>query len=227
MKINFITLFPSFYEVFKNESIIKNALSKKLVKIKVIDFRKYGIGKRKQVDDTVYGGGSGMLLRVEPLHQAIKQVSGKVILLSPQGKVFNQKIAMNLAKYSELNLIAGHYEGFDERIRDFIDLEISLGDYVLTGGELPSMVVADAVIRLLPKVIKAKSWKNDSFQNGLLDYPQYTKPRDYLGKQVPEVLLSGDHMKIAKWRKDKQIFKTKKQRQDLYKKYLERNKNAK
>ena len=219
MKINFVTLFPNFYENFINESIIKRSIKAKYTSINVIDFRKFSLNKHNKVDDIVYGGGKGMLLMVEPIDKAIATTNGKVVLLSPQGKVFNQKIAHELSKEMEITFIAGHYEGFDERVRDLVDMELSIGDYVLTGGELPSMVIADAIIRLIPGVIKKESYINDTFQNELLDYPQYTRPRVYKGKKVPEVLLNGNHAEIAKWRQKKQIEKTKKNRPDLYKKF--------
>ena len=198
MKINFLTLFPKYYKPFQNESIIKNAIEKKILKVKVIDFRKFANNKHNKVDDIVYGGGKGMLLMVEPIDKALQKTKGKRILLSPQGKKFSQKKASKLAKEKELTFIAGHYEGFDERVRKLVDEEISIGDYVLTGGELPSMVIADSIIRLLPGVIEIESHKNDSFQNNLLDYPQYTRPREYKKMKVPEVLLSGNHAKIKK-----------------------------
>ncbi|MCP4336305.1 MAG: tRNA (guanosine(37)-N1)-methyltransferase TrmD [Mycoplasma sp.] len=223
MKINFITLFPKFYEPFQTESIIKRAIEKRLVEINVIDFREFSDNKHKKIDDVVYGGGQGMLLMVEPIDKAIQTTKGKKILLSPQGIKFTQKKALELSKEKEITFIAGRYEGYDERIRELVDEEISIGDYVLTGGELPSMVIADSIIRLIPNVIRASSYENDSFQNNLLDYPQYTKPREYKGMRVPEVLLNGDHKKIKIWRKEKQIEKTKKVRPDL----LEKGKNEK
>lgn len=198
MKVNFITLFPNFYEPFKNESITKRAIEKGLLDVEVIDFRKFADNKHNKVDDTVYGGGQGLLLMVEPIDKALQTVGGRKILLSPQGKPFTQEKAAELAKEEEITFVAGHYEGFDERVRSLVDEEISIGDYVLTGGELPSMVIADAVTRLVPGVIKEESHINDSFQDGLLDHPQYTRPREYKGMKVPEVLLNGDHAKIEK-----------------------------
>lgn len=217
MKINFLTLFPQFYENFHKESIIKRAVLKNLVNLKVINFREFTTNKQQKVDDEIYGGGPGMLLKVEPIDRALQTVGGLKILLTPQGQKFNQKIAKQLALESEITLIAGHYEGFDERIRSLVDWEISIGDYVLTGGELPSLVVADCVIRLVPGVIKKQSHEDDSFSNNLLEYPQYTRPRQYRGMDVPEVLLSGDHQKIALWKKQKALEKTSKKRPDLLK----------
>lgn len=218
MKIDILTLFPEMFKGFLSESIIHRAIEKKLVEINIINFRAFSKLNNQQVDDTPYGGGGGMVLRPEPLIDAIESVkreNSKVILLSPQGIPYKQKKAFELRKESHLILVCGHYEGFDERIRSFVDEEISIGDYVLTGGELPSMVVADSVIRLLDGVIKENSYQNESFQNNLLDYPTYTKPSEFRGMKVPEILLSGDHAKIDKWRKQKQEEKTKEKRADL------------
>jgi tRNA (guanine37-N1)-methyltransferase len=198
MKINFLTIFPKYYEAFKTESIVSKAISKNLIDINIIDFRDFTNDKHKKVDDEIYGGGPGMLLMVEPIDNALNSLKekGKVILLSPQGKQFTQAMALELSKEENLTFISGRYEGFDERVRSLIDTEISIGDYVLTGGELPSMVIADSVIRLIPEVIKESSHQNDSFQNNLLDFPQYTRPREYKNMFVPEVLLSGNHKNI-------------------------------
>lgn len=223
MKINFITLFPNYYEPFKSESITKRAIEKGLLDVNVIDFRQFTDNKHNKVDDIVYGGGQGMLLMVEPIDKAMETTKGKRILMSPQGKPFTQAKALELSKEKEVTFIAGHYEGFDERVRELVDEEISIGDYVLTGGELPSMVIADAVVRLIPGVIKEESHVYDSFQNGLLDHPQYTRPREYKGMKVPEVLLNGNHAKIDEWRKQKQIEKTQRVRPDI----LERGNNEK
>ena len=217
MKINFVTLFPNFYEPFKNESITKRAIEKGILEVNVIDFRDFSTDKHNKVDDIVYGGGQGMLLMVEPIDKALETTKGKRILLSPQGKPFTQAKAKELSEESEITFVAGHYEGFDERVRSLVDEEISIGDYVLTGGELPSMVIADAVVRLIPGVIKEESHIHDSFQNDLLDYPQYTRPREYKGMKVPEVLLNGNHAEIEKWRKEKQLEKTNTVRPDLMK----------
>ena len=217
MKINFLTLFPNYYKVFQSESIIKKAIDKKLVQINIVDFRAFSNNKHSKVDDVVYGGGKGMLLKVEPIDKALKTVKGKKILLSPQGKVFNQQKAKELSKLNEVTFIAGHYEGFDERVRLLVDEEISIGDFVLTNGELPSMIIADAIIRLIPNVIQEDSHLNDSFANNLLDFPQYTRPQTYKKMKVPEVLLSGNHKEIAKWRKQMQFKNTKEKRPDLLK----------
>ncbi len=223
MKINFLTIFPNYYEAFKNESIISRAIKKGIVEINVVDFRDFTTHKQNKVDDEIYGGGSGMLLMIEPIDRALDSLKdkGKVILLSPQGRPFTQEKAKELSREKTITFIAGRYEGFDERVRTLVDEEISIGDYVLTGGELPSMVVADSLIRLIPNVIKEESHVNDSFQNDLLDYPQYTRPAEYKGMKVPEVLLNGNHKEIEKWRKEKALENTKNKRPDL----LERKNN--
>ncbi|MGL6125347.1 MAG: tRNA (guanosine(37)-N1)-methyltransferase TrmD [Metamycoplasmataceae bacterium] len=225
MKLNFLTIFPKYYEAFKSESIISKAIDKKLIDINIIDFRNFANNKHRKVDDEIYGGGHGMLLMIEPIDNALNSLleKGKVVLLSPQGKTFTQNIAEELSREETLTFISGRYEGFDERIRSLVDLELSIGDYVLTGGELPSMVIADSIIRLIPEVIKEESHRNDSFQNNLLDYPQYTRPSEYKNMVVPEVLLSGDHKNIEKWRREKQRENTRIKRPDL----LERIENDK
>ncbi len=220
MKIDILTLFPGMFEGFLNESIIKRAIEQKKVEINVINFREFSHLSNHQVDDTPYGGGGGMVLRCEPLVCAIENLrtpKSKVILMCPQGKSFKESYAQSLALEKHLILVCGHYEGFDERIRAFVDEEISIGDYVLTGGELPAMVITDAITRLLPGVIKKESWEQESFQENLLDYPTYTKPSVFRGLKVPEVLLSGDHKKIKEWRYQEQVKKTKEKRNDLLK----------
>lgn len=220
MKIDILTLFPEMFEGFKKESIIKRAIENKKVEINTCNFRNFAKNKHKKVDDTPYGGGAGMVLMCQPIFDAvesIKQENSKVILLSPQGKTFNQEKAYELAKEEHLILICGHYEGFDERIKSICDEEISIGDYVLTGGELPAMVLTDSVTRLIPGVIDEESHQKDSFNDNLLDYPTYTKPRNYKGMKVPEVLLSGDHKKIDEWRRNEQLKVTNEKRPDLLK----------
>ena len=203
---------------FLSESIIKRAIEKKNVSINIHNIRDYTVYKNNQVDDTPYGGGVGMVLMCDPIFRAIdalKTSESKVLIMTPQGKVFNQGLAYDLSKEKHLIIICGHYEGFDERILSIVDMEISIGDYVLTGGEIPSMAVTDAVVRLLDGVITSDSHINDSFSDDLLDYPTYTKPRVYNDMEVPEILLSGHHENITKWRKEKQIEKTRKNRPDL------------
>lgn len=223
MKIDILTLFKDMYDGFLNTSIIKSARDRNLVDINVVDFREYSKDKHKKVDDTPYGGGAGMVLTCQPIFDAVKNLkskNSKVILMTPQGVRYNQSIAKSLSKEEHLILICGHYEGFDERIRSICDMELSIGDYVLTGGELPSMVICDSVTRLIPGVIEPESYENDSFTNSLLDYPTYTKPREYEGMKVPDVLLSGDHKKIYEWRLKEQRKRTLERRPDIMKKYI-------
>lgn len=220
MRIKVLSLFPKMFDGILNESIIKRAIDDKKVNIDVIDLRSYSKDKHNKVDDTIYGGGAGMLIKCEPVFDAIddlKTKNTKVIMLSPDGVKYNQEKAYELSKEKNIILLCGHYEGFDERINTVVDEKISIGDYVLTGGEIPAMAIIDSVTRLLPGVINEESHLNDSFNNDLLDYPQYTKPKEYRGMKVPDVLLSGDHKKIDEWRKEEQIKKTKKQRPDLLK----------
>ena len=220
MKIDILTLFPNMFDGFINESIIKRAIQKGNVEINVIDFRSYSKLNNNQVDDTPYGGGGGMVLRVEPLYDAIMDIKGddedaKVILMTPDGVPYKQEIAVDLSKEKHLIFVCGHYEGFDERIRTLCDMELSIGDYVLTGGELPAMVVSDSIIRLLDGVITGTSLDSESFNDKLLDYPTYTKPQEFMGMKVPDVLLSGDHAKIKAWRDEMRIKRTKERRPDL------------
>ena len=221
MKIDILTLFPNMFTGFLEESIIKRAININAVNINLVNFREFSKLSNHQVDDTPYGGGRGMVLRCEPIIDALDSVKtndSKVILLSPQGKTFDEKKALKLKKEKHLILICGHYEGFDERIRSFVDEEISIGDYVLTGGELPAMVITDSIVRLLPKVIKEESYLNDSFMNNLLDYPTYTKPPVFRNLKVPDILLSGHHENIKKWREKEAIKNTIKKRNDLLEK---------
>ncbi len=218
MRIDILTLFPNIVEGFLHESIIKRAIEKGLVEVNIVDFRKYSTLNNHQVDDTPYGGGGGMVLRCEPLVTAIEDLrdeDAKVFLMCPQGVPYKESHAMELSKLKHIILVCGHYEGFDERIREFVDGEISIGDYVLTGGEIPAMAVCDSVIRLLPGVIKENSYENDSFMNNLLDYPTYTKPQEFRGLKVPDVLISGDHVKIDAWREQERLLNTEKRRKDL------------
>jgi tRNA (guanine37-N1)-methyltransferase len=220
MKIDILTLFPNMFEGFLTESIIKRAINNKLVTINIIDFREYSTKKNKQVDDTPYGGGSGMVLMCEPVVRAIEDIKtpeSLVILMCPQGKVYNEKTAYKLREFKHLIIVCGHYEGYDERIRDFVDLELSIGDYILTGGEIPAMAITDSIVRLIDGVIKKDSYLEESFTNNLLDYPTYTKPEDFRGLKVPEVLISGNHQKIAEYRHNEQIKRTKERRPDLLK----------
>lgn len=218
MRIDILTLFPKMVEGFLTESIIKRAIEKGNVEINVIDFREYSFLNNRQVDDTPYGGGAGMLLRCEPIFEcldAIRTPEAHVIMLSPEGKIYKQGIANRLKEYKHLILLCGHYEGFDERIKTIVDEIISIGDFVLTGGEIPAAAIVDSVVRLIPGVINDESLANESFNNNLLDYPQYTKPAEYRGMKVPEILISGNHQKIAEYRKEEQKRKTKELRPDL------------
>lgn len=200
MKINILSLFPEYFKAFQENSMIAKAIKLGHLEINIINFRDFSKEKHQKVDDTVYGGGDGMLLQVEPIDLALESVPNSYkILLSPQGQVFNQTKAHELAKHQELTLVCGHYEGFDERVLEFVDEELSVGDFILTGGEIPAMLITEAVARLVPGVLKKGSHENESFEgDGLLDYPQYTKPAIYKGLKVPEVLLSGNHALIDK-----------------------------
>lgn len=221
MKIDILTLFPHMFDGFLNESIIKRAIDDNKVFINVYDIREYSKDKHKKVDDYGYGGGQGMVLMPQPIFDAVddlKTAESKVILLTPQGKTYNQSIAYDLTLEKHLIIICGHYEGFDERIRTLADIELSIGDYVLTGGELASMVITDSVVRLLDGVINKDSHIYDSFHDNLLDYPVYTKPANFRGMEVPDVLLSGHHEKINEWRMQEQIKRTKERRPDLLEK---------
>jgi tRNA (guanine37-N1)-methyltransferase len=222
LDLKFLTLFPEIFEPFFKTSLIGKAHEKGLVSFQTLQIRDHATDKHRTVDDTPYGGGVGMLMKVDVLHSAWKAACGEskplTVLLSPQGEVFNQNMAKDLAKnYSEIVFVCGHYEGVDERFVELcVDREISIGDYVLTGGELPSMVIADAIVRLLPGVVaKEDSVTGDSLEGGLLKYPQYTRPPEFMGRKVPDVLLSGNHAEIERWRKVQSQDRTKKKRPDL------------
>ncbi len=225
MKIDILTLFPKMFEGFLSESIMARAISNKLVDINLIDFREFSNSKHKKVDDYPFGGGAGMVLQVQPVYDALMSINGHEnalkILVSPQGETFVQKKAYELSTTKHIIIMCGHYEGYDERIRDYFDLEISIGDYVLTGGELAAMVLVDSITRVIPNVIsKDDSHIHDSFNNSLLEHPHYTRPREFQGKTVPEVLLNGNHAHIEKWRKEQSIKRTKERRMDLYNQYI-------
>ena len=223
IRIDILTLFPSMFDGFLNESIINRAIKRNLVQINVINFRDYTLDPHGKVDDTPYGGGAGMVLTPQPIFDAVEDLkteNTKVILLTPDGKTYNQEMAYSYSKEEHIILICGHYEGFDERIRTLADSEISIGDYVLTGGEIPSMVITDSITRLIDGVIEKESHEYDSFNNNLLDYPTYTKPRDFRGMKVPDVLTSGNHKEIEKYRLEQQIKRTKERRPDLLKEVI-------
>lgn len=222
MKITIVTLFKDMFKGFLEESIIKRAIDKGVVTFNIVDFREYSLDKHHHVDDTPYGGGAGMVLKCDVLDrclEAVKTTKSKTILMTPQGKKYDQQMAFDLAKEEELILVCGHYEGFDERIRSFADEEISIGDFVLTGGELAAMIVSDSITRLLDGAITKESHEGDSYANGLLEYPQYTRPKVYKGMEVPFVLQNGNHKEIAKWRKKESIRRTYLRRPDLLKNY--------
>ncbi|NQX83215.1 MAG: tRNA (guanosine(37)-N1)-methyltransferase TrmD [Mycoplasmataceae bacterium] len=210
MKITFISLFPEYYKEFKSHSIIMNALSKNLIELETINLRDFS--NNNQVDDTVYGGGPGMLLMIEPIVKAIKFSKTKdshIVLVGPRGKTLNQNKVKSMINIKHLILICGHYEGIDSRIKYYIDEEISIGEYILTGGEIASMVIADSIIRLLPGIIKKESHQEESFENnGLLEYDQFTRPIEFDGHKVPKVLLNGNHKNIEKYRRQNSIDKT-------------------
>ncbi|WP_454053501.1 tRNA (guanosine(37)-N1)-methyltransferase TrmD [Clostridium sp. Marseille-Q7071] len=221
MKIHILTLFPEMFNVF-NHSIIGRAQSEKILEINCVNIRDYANNKHKKVDDYPYGGGAGMVMTPQPIVDCIKNVkdvnNGKVIFLGPRGKTFNQEMAKELSNEKELIFLCGHYEGIDERVYDYIDMELSLGDFVLTGGEMACIPIVDSISRMIPKVLSCdESFMDESFYDGLLEYPQYTRPYDFEGKKVPEVLISGHHDNIRKYRRLQSLLITKKKRNDLYK----------
>lgn len=224
MLLQILTLFPEMFNGPFQSSILKRAQEQGLVEFRIRNYREYATDKHRTVDDVPYGGGDGMVLKPEPIISCLKAVQegtrpAKVVLLTPQGELFQQSIAKELAAEEHLILICGHYEGFDERIRKWAHREISIGDYILTGGELAAMVICDAVVRLIPGVLgSATSAEFDSFSGGLLEYPQYTRPFEYEGMTVPEILLSGHHAKIEDWRRKQALLRTAVRRPDLLKK---------
>lgn len=226
MIIDIITIFPEVFQPYINESILKIAQEKGKLKIRLRNLRDYTLDKHRKVDDRPFGGGPGMVMTAEPIFRAAEKIRGaggrgttKTILLCPQGKLLNQELAQRLSKLKHLILICGRYEGVDERVRKRLaDEEISIGDYILTGGELPAMVLVDTVVRLIPGVLGHKdSIRDESFSANLLEYPQYSRPADFKGMKVPEILLSGNHKKIAEWRKKQALEATKRKRPDLLK----------
>ena len=219
MQFDVLTLFPEMYEPLK-QSILGKAQEKNIININIINIRDFSKDKHKKVDDTPYGGGAGMVIRPDVVYDAYKSIKNreqaKVIYLSPQGKTLNQEKVVSLSKEKHLILLCGHYEGIDQRVlEEIVDEEISIGDYVLTGGELPSMVLIDSISRYVKGVITEESVEEESFSNGMLEYPQYTRPETFLGRKVPEVLISGHHENINKWRKEQSINITKQKRPDL------------
>ena len=223
MKIDILTLFPGMFEGVFSESMIRIAREKALAEIEVHDLRKWTFDNHRTVDDKPFGGGPGMVMKVEPVDLALEEIRSEkgrenplVILLTPQGEKFDQARAGQLSRLEHIVMICGHYEGVDERIREMADMELSIGDYILTCGEMPAMVLCDAVIRLIPGVLGDDgSLLDESFENGLLEYPQYTRPAEYKGMKVPEVLLSGDHKRIDEWRREQAVARTRQRRPDL------------
>lgn len=221
MRISILTLFPEMFSIF-DHSIIGRAREKGLVNLEYYNIRDYSLNKHKKVDDYPYGGGAGMVMTPQPIIDSIKAAkeknSGKVIFLGPRGKTFNQEMAQELSKEENLIFLCGHYEGIDERTYRHIDMEVSIGDFVLTGGEMAAIPVIDSVLRLIPGVLgKEESFMDESYSDGLLEYPQYTRPEVYEDERVPEVLLSGHHENIRKWRRKQSLLITKERRKDLYK----------
>lgn len=222
MKIKIVTLFKDMFTGFLEESIIKRAIQKGVVSFEIIDFRQYSQDKHHHVDDTPYGGGAGMVLKCDVMDrclEAIKTDQSHIIMMTPQGSRYNQQKAYELSKKEEIILVCGHYEGFDERIRSFVNEEISVGDFVLTGGEIPAMLISDSITRLVEGAITKASHEGDSYSSGLLEYPQYTRPSSYKGMDVPAVLQNGNHKEIAKWRKKESLRRTYLRRPDLLKRY--------
>jgi len=234
MIISIITLFPEVFKPLLGSSILAKAQEEKKLKVNLINLRDFGLGPHRQVDDRIYGGGVGMILRVEPISTAIKKTKGrdweiarfafgkiknqksKTILLTPQGKIFTQKIARGLVKEKQLILVCGKYEGVDERVRNLVDEEISVGDYILSGGEIPAMVILDTITRLIPGVLAKEAIESESLSpSNLLEAPQYTRPEEFKGMRVPKILLSGNHQKISEWRAREALKKTRKRRPDL------------
>lgn len=224
IRFDILTLFPQMIEGMITESILKRAMDKGLIEIHVINFREYSTNKHQTVDDYAYGGGAGMLISVEPIHLAMQDIpqidTAYKILMSPSGSVYSQKKAELLATQKHIVIICGHYEGIDNRILSYVDEELSIGDYVLTGGEIPACALIDSIARLIPGVIKDESIRGESFTMGLLEYPQYTRPPIYDGKTVPDILLSGHHANIKKWQRKEALRKTYLVRPDLLEKSI-------
>lgn len=230
MRIDILTLFPKMFEGFLSESIMARAINNEIIKVNLIDFRTFSKSKHKKVDDSPYGGGAGMVLGVQSVYDALISIDGyedaTKLLVTPQGKRFEQDMAYRLSNKTHIIILCGHYEGYDERIRDLFDCEVSIGDFILTGGEIAAMVLMDAITRVIPNVInKDESHLNDSFSNNLLEHPHYTRPAEFMGKKVPEVLMSGNHKLIKEWRLNESIKRTKERRLDLYNKYIKEQGN--
>ena len=230
IRFDCLTLFPEMFDGILNDSILKRAIQNNLIEVNLHNFRDFSKLKHHNVDDSPYGGGAGMVLMCPPIFDCLESIDGYEkaykILLTPQGVPYNQQIAKDLSKKEHIIMICGHYEGFDERIRSLADIEVSIGDYILTGGEIPAMAIIDSVSRLVPGVLhNDESAPTDSFEDDLLEFPQYTKPYDFRGMTVPDILVSGNHQEIDKWRKQEAMIRTKMKRKDLFKKYNERKTN--
>lgn len=222
MKISILTITPEFFEAFLNTTIIKRAIDKKVCEIDIIDIKNFAHGSFRHIDDSPFGGGKGMVMRCQPIYDALRSVcsdNSHKILLSPKGTTYTQSKAHSLSKMEHIVLICGHYEGVDARVEEWVDEQVSIGDYVLTGGELAAQVITDSVVRLLDGVLREGSATEESHENGLLEYPQYTQPREFQGLKVPEVLLSGHKAKIDDWRLTQSILLTQKFRPDMFEKY--------
>ncbi len=231
MKINVMTLFPEIFESYLGESMMKKAIENKILDVSLYNIRDFSENKHKKVDDYPFGGGAGMVMTPQPIYSTYKQIlkennleNIRVVYLSPKGKTFNQEMAKSLAKEDNLVFLCGHYEGIDQRVIDMIVTdEVSIGDYVLTGGELPALVMIDSISRLIPGVLnRTESYEDESFENDLLEYPQYTRPRNFEGLEVPEVILSGNHGKVAEWRLRQSEILTEKRRPDMWEVYSSR-----
>ncbi len=223
MKITILTLFPEMFDGFLTNSIIKRAIAKNIVEVKLVNIRDFTLDKYHRVDSAPIGGGAGLIMKCQPIVDSIDSVkskSSKVIMLSPRGKKYNQAKAIELSKEEDIILLCGHYEGIDERVNKYVDEQISIGDYILTGGELGSMVIADSIIRLLDGAIAEESISEESFDENLLEYPQYTEPYDFNGDKVPDILYSGNHQAIKKWRRKQSLKLTKEHRPDLFEKVI-------
>ncbi|KKY01830.1 tRNA (guanine-N1)-methyltransferase [Paraclostridium benzoelyticum] len=227
MRFHIMTLFPEIFNSYMNESIMKRAVEKGIIEVNIYNIRDFSTNKHKKVDDYPFGGGAGMVMTPQPIYDTYKHIIDKfdikeprVIYLTPKGEAHNQNIASEMSTFEDVILLCGHYEGIDQRIIDSIVTdEISIGDYVLTGGELPALILIDSISRLIPGVLSQnESFEEESFKDNLLEYPHYTRPREFMGMEVPEVLLSGNHKKIDEWRNEKSIEITKERRPDLYKK---------
>ena len=223
MKITILTLFPEMFDGFLTNSIIKQAIGKKVVEVKIVNIRDYTLDKYGRVDTPPIGGGAGLVMKCQPIVDALKAVSSAdslKIMLSPRGEKYSQQNAINFSKCKDIVLLCGHYEGIDERVNNYVDKVVSIGDYVLTGGELGAMVIADSIIRLLDGAIASESLEEESFSDSLLEYPQYTEPKEFDGKKVPDILYTGNHQAIEKYRRKESLRLTRKYRPDLYEKHI-------